>query len=301
MAALKEELRQRDSTMQSLREQLLSSNQQQSPRTADTSTQTNPSTFHLNLHQITEASSTFYPHKLTAISSQPTRTNDLRAQQQRVTVSLRAVIEKASSTFPNSKIIIIISTLLPHMDFHLYTIRKMNASISREHALRPNPHLAHHPTLDTACLYDHIQLFQELVPAFAKTLKDVTLTHNVTTLQRKAGRNSNTLPSRRTPRPADGATPQALHLRPRHHAPQYPEQPDRQMRHRNHPNLPPAQAPMAGTLTLHHHPRALLPLPNNSRPGQEHRPTFRLLVDQQTLITLSSETYSRCSAKSALV
>ncbi|KAL6483214.1 hypothetical protein MHYP_G00080860 [Metynnis hypsauchen] len=44
MAVLREELKQSDSTVQSVREQLLSSNQQQSPLTADTSTQTNLST-----------------------------------------------------------------------------------------------------------------------------------------------------------------------------------------------------------------------------------------------------------------
>ncbi|KAL6462592.1 hypothetical protein MHYP_G00290140 [Metynnis hypsauchen] len=73
------------------------------------------------------------------------RTNDLRAQQERVAISLRAVIEKASNTFPNSKIII--STLLPCKDFHPYTIQKISASIARECALRPNTHLAHPPTL----------------------------------------------------------------------------------------------------------------------------------------------------------
>lgn len=40
-----------------------------------------------------------------------TGTNDLRAQQERVATSLRAVINKASNTFPNTKIIM--STLLP--------------------------------------------------------------------------------------------------------------------------------------------------------------------------------------------
>ncbi|KAL7858501.1 hypothetical protein AOLI_G00186030 [Acnodon oligacanthus] len=146
-------------------------------------------------------------------------------KQDKVAVSLRAVIEKASNTFPNSKIII--STLLPHKDFHPYAIQKISACISRERALRPNTHLTYNPTLNTACLYDHALLFKELVPVFAKTLKDVTLKRNVTTLQRKAGGNPNTRPSRRTPRPADGATPQALNLRPRHHGPHYPEQPDR--------------------------------------------------------------------------
>ncbi|KAL6483213.1 hypothetical protein MHYP_G00080850 [Metynnis hypsauchen] len=182
-----------------------------------------------------------------------TEINDLRAQQERVAISLRAVIEKVSNTFPNSKIII--STLLPCKDLHPYTIQKINTCTSRECALRPSTHLAHHPTLHTACLYDHVHLFNELAPVFAKTLKDVTLTCNVTTLQGKAGQNPNTQPSRRTPRPANRATPQALHLRPRHHAPHYPEL---QTRHHNNSSLPPAPAPMAGTHTA--------PLPQGPAP-----------------------------------
>ncbi|KAJ8332586.1 hypothetical protein SKAU_G00423750 [Synaphobranchus kaupii] len=74
-----------------------------------------------------------------------TGTNNLRAEQERVATSLRAVIEKASHTFPSSKIVI--STLLPRKDFHPLTINKINASISRDCALRPNVHLAHHPSL----------------------------------------------------------------------------------------------------------------------------------------------------------
>ncbi|KAL6458286.1 hypothetical protein MHYP_G00335160 [Metynnis hypsauchen] len=66
-----------------------------------------------------------------------TGTNDLRAQQERVAISLRAVIEKASNTFPNSKIII--STLLPRKDFYPYTIQKINGSIARECALKHPP------------------------------------------------------------------------------------------------------------------------------------------------------------------
>ncbi|KAL7864512.1 hypothetical protein AOLI_G00159320 [Acnodon oligacanthus] len=182
-----------------------------------------------------------------------TGTNDLRAQQERVAVSLRAVIEKAGNSFPNSKIVI--SILLPCKDFHPYTIQKINTSISRECALRPNIHLVHHPSLHTACLYGHVHLFKELVPVFAKTLKDITLTCNVTTPQRKAGHNPNTRPSRRTPRPPNGATPQALHLTAQRHAPHYPEQ---QTRHRNNPSLPPAPAPMAGTHTV--------PLPQDPAP-----------------------------------
>lgn len=59
-----------------------------------------------------------------------TGTNDLRSQQERLALSLRAFTEKACRTFPNSKIVM--STLLPRKDFHPLTIQKVNVSISRD-------------------------------------------------------------------------------------------------------------------------------------------------------------------------
>ncbi len=100
-------------------------------------------------------------------------TNDLRSQQDRVSDSLRAVVEKARETFPNSKITLF--TLLQRKDFHPKTINKINSSISRHCALLPNVHLVHHPDLDTDCLYDHVHLYKNLVHIFAKRLKDVAL------------------------------------------------------------------------------------------------------------------------------
>ncbi len=85
-----------------------------------------------------------------------TGTNDLRSQQDRVYDSLRAVVEKARHTFPNSKIIL--STLLQRKDFHPNTINKINSNISRHCAIVPNVYLAHHPDLDTDCLYDHVHI-----------------------------------------------------------------------------------------------------------------------------------------------
>ncbi len=102
-----------------------------------------------------------------------TGTNDLRSQQDRVSDSLRAVVEKARHTFPNSKIIL--STLLQRKDFHPNTINKINSNISRHCALVPNVYLAHHPDLDTDCLYDHVHLYKNLVHILAKRFKDVTL------------------------------------------------------------------------------------------------------------------------------
>ncbi|KAL1272978.1 hypothetical protein QQF64_028840 [Cirrhinus molitorella] len=98
-----------------------------------------------------------------------TGTNDLRSQQDRVSDSLRAVVEKARETFPNSKITL--STLLQRKDFHPKTINKINSSISRHCALLPNVHLAHHPDLDTDCLYDHVHLYKNLVHIFANSTR----------------------------------------------------------------------------------------------------------------------------------
>ncbi len=69
-----------------------------------------------------------------------TGTNDMRAQQERLATALINVAEKASSNFPNSKIIL--STLLLRSDFHPDTIRHINAGVSRDCALKPNVYLA---------------------------------------------------------------------------------------------------------------------------------------------------------------
>lgn len=111
-----------------------------------------------------------------------TGTNDLRAQQERVASALQRVIEKATTTFPNAKITI--STLLPRKDFHPDTIQRVNANLSRTCALKPQVHLAHHPTLDLTCLYDHVHLYRATVPIFAKTLKDVALNRSTNTTPR---------------------------------------------------------------------------------------------------------------------
>ncbi len=105
-------------------------------------------------------------------------------------------MEKARHTFPNSKIIL--STLLQRKDFHPNTIHKINANISRHCAIVPNVYLAHHPDLDTDCLYDHVHIYENLVHILAKRLKDVTL-----------NRTNQTSPrwSRTSPDPAKPARP----------------------------------------------------------------------------------------------
>ncbi|KAM9473035.1 uncharacterized protein ACWYII_008123 [Salvelinus alpinus] len=107
-------------------------------------------------------------------------------------------------------------------DFHPATIQRINTSLSRDCALQPNVHLAHHPTLDLDCLYDHVHLNRETVPILAKTLKDVALNRSPTSPPRNSGAIS-TPP--RSPRQHPGPAPWTPQPRPQHHQPQCPPQP----------------------------------------------------------------------------
>ncbi|XDV33405.1 hypothetical protein PO909_003829 [Leuciscus waleckii] len=181
-----------------------------------------------------------------------TGTNDLRSQQDRVSDSLRAVVDKARKTFPNSKIIL--STLLQRKDFHPNTINKINSSISRHCALLPNVHLAHHPDLDTECLYDHVHLYKNLVHILAKRLKDVTLNRTNQTSPRWSRTSPNPVnPSRPPPanyipahsssRAPIGAPPRPPHRAPAPRAPA-PRAPPRAPAPRTPPRAPaPRQDP----------------------------------------------------------
>ncbi|XP_030279699.1 histone-lysine N-methyltransferase set1-like isoform X2 [Sparus aurata] len=154
-----------------------------------------------------------------------TGSNDLRSQQERVSGSLRRVIEKASTSFPNSRVVM--STLLPRKDFHPDTIHRINSSMSRDCVLRPNVHLAHHPTLDVNCLYDHVHLFKNKVPIFARTLKDVALNRDQSTPHRRSSSTHNPLRPTRPPTGPPTRQPQWRpdhpHL-PSHHVPLRPHQ-----------------------------------------------------------------------------
>ncbi len=120
-------------------------------------------------------------------------------------------MEKARETFPNSKITL--STLLQRKDFHPKTINKINSSISRHCALLPNVHLAHHPDLDTDCLYDHVHLYKNLVHIFAKRLKDVALNRTNQTSRTSSNptrhASGNYIPANTSSRAPAGAPPRA--------------------------------------------------------------------------------------------
>ncbi|KAG7267164.1 hypothetical protein CRUP_009419 [Coryphaenoides rupestris] len=58
------------------------------------------------------------------------------------------------------------------------TVQRINGSLSQYCSLLPNVHLAHHPTLDLDCLYDHVHLYKHALPPFAKTFKDAALNRN---------------------------------------------------------------------------------------------------------------------------
>ena len=76
--------------------------------------------------------------------------------------TLKGVIEKASSTFPNAQVVI--SALIPQKDFPLASIQWVNASISQDCASKPDVYLAHHSTLDLNSLYDQVHLYKAAVP-----------------------------------------------------------------------------------------------------------------------------------------
>lgn len=111
-----------------------------------------------------------------------TGTNDLQTQEERVAMSLRQVIEKASSNFPDSRIVV--STLLPRRDFHPDTINWINTSVSRDCAMKPNVFLAQHQSLNLDSLFDSVHLHKTAVKTFAKTLKDIALNRMRHTPQR---------------------------------------------------------------------------------------------------------------------
>ncbi len=125
-------------------------------------------------------------------------------------------MEKARETFPNSKITL--STLLQRKDFHPKTIDKINSSISRHCALLPNVHLAHHPDLDTDCLYDHVHLYKNLVHIFAKRLKDVALNRTNQTSRTSSNptrhTSGNYIPANTSSRAPAGAPPRPSAPRP---------------------------------------------------------------------------------------
>ncbi len=165
-----------------------------------------------------------------------TGTNDLRSQQDRVSDSLRAVVEKARHTFPNSKIIL--STLLQRKDFHPNTINKINSNISRHCAIVPNVYLAHHPDLDTDCLYDHVHIYKNLVHILAKRLKDVTLNR-----QAPGGAEPALTQPNQQDTPQETASHPALHLEPHPELQQLREEPHRQRLLYKSPTAPPPLTP----------------------------------------------------------
>ena len=136
-----------------------------------------------------------------------------------VSQSLREVIEKASTTFPNSRVVM--STLLPRKDFHPDLIRKINSSMSTDCSLRSNVHLVHHPTLDVKHLYDHVHLSRSGVPIFVQALKNTALNRDQSAPHRRSnltqgprrsmGRSTGTSRSLDHPCPPPGHAPLRHH------------------------------------------------------------------------------------------
>lgn len=187
-----------------------------------------------------------------------TGTNDLRAQGEEVAKSIKGVTEKASSTFPNAKVVI--STLLPRWDFHPALIQRVNAQISRDCALKPNIYVAPHPTLDLHSLYDQVHILKAVVPTFAKTLKDVALNRRPSTSHRSNRQMSS------PPRPIiRGPIP------PRGH-PAAPRRPAPTARHhtapRGHPVTPQARPAFPSPTPYHTYAQVVSRASPNSSPDR---------------------------------
>ncbi|XP_030609910.1 uncharacterized protein LOC115797469 [Archocentrus centrarchus] len=105
-----------------------------------------------------------------------TGSSDLRKKQERLSESLERVIEKASDTFPSSRVVM--SALLPRRDLHFDTIHNINTKLEKACHKFKNVYFAKHPTLGFSCLHDDVNLSKEKVPIFARTLKDVALDRN---------------------------------------------------------------------------------------------------------------------------
>ncbi|KAJ8348970.1 hypothetical protein SKAU_G00275590 [Synaphobranchus kaupii] len=259
LGAVREELHLRDRTVQSLREQLQSlkstcKHQAQTPDSqpsTSTLTETNPVQIQpipTSTPTLTETSPAAQSQRVLTATPQPS-TNDLRTQQERVAESVRRVAERATQTFPSSKITI--STILPRTDFHPQTIQRINAAISRGCAPMPNVHIAHHPTLRLDSLHDHVHLQKGLVSILARTLKDVTL-----------GRSPSSPPriSRRPP---------SLHPAGLYFSPPLRDPTTQRPQHHHQHSPPRPRAPPAGHVSpplRHHRPG---PAPQHQSPAQQ--------------------------------
>ncbi len=155
-----------------------------------------------------------------------TGTNDLRREQERVGQLICRVAEKATETYPNTKITI--STLLPRRDIHPDTIQGVNADISKGCARLPNVYLAHHPSLSIRDLYDHVHIRKDKVNVFAKTLKHIAWSRQTTSSPLKTTHLPTHLPTHRTQIQTPSRNAQSHHRewppldaqnwRPTHHA-----------------------------------------------------------------------------------
>ena len=144
--------------------------------------------------------------------------------------STKRMIEKATSTFPNAKVVI--SALLPRRDVESNYINAINAQISRFCAMKRNVYFAKHPELHRESLRDDVHIYKALIPTFAKKLKDVALgrdnplsgprrtprghatRQNNTTYSRPATRRPSGPPTPPMSNPTDLRTPQATHRSP---------------------------------------------------------------------------------------
>ncbi|KAI7811126.1 hypothetical protein IRJ41_010726 [Triplophysa rosa] len=102
-----------------------------------------------------------------------TGTNDLHGLNEGTAKAMHDMAKKASQTFPSSRVLI--STLLPRLDFPPSVIDKINQEVSRTCSSLPNVHLVHHRSIRPWHLHDGLHLNQDGIRIFAKAIKDVAL------------------------------------------------------------------------------------------------------------------------------
>ncbi len=157
------------------------------------------------------------------------------------------------------------------------TINKINSNISRHCAIVPNVYLAHHPDLDTDCLYDHVHIYKNLVHILQKDLKSVTLNRTNQTSPRWSRTSPD--PAKPTRHASRNSIPPALHLEPHPELQRLREEPHRQR------------------LTLQKAPTLLHRWPH---PSQRDRANAQAVSGGVTRPALSFTTSNTCWVSSAL-
>ncbi|KAK1874870.1 Methionine--tRNA ligase [Dissostichus eleginoides] len=123
-----------------------------------------------------------------------TGSNDLRSQQESVRVTQRSDRESLHH-LPQQQ--------SGHVNPATKTSTPTHPQDQQQHVQRLYPEAQRppgpSPTLDINCLYDHVHLYKNTVPIFARTLKDVALNRDQSTPRRRSSRPKTPLDQKGTP------------------------------------------------------------------------------------------------------